>query len=87
MDTHLDEDAKLAEIIKAGRDSHWTGQKQQVFFLTRPDEEGRGQGHLTLSSELKNLRAGRGSAWVRRQRYAPIAALENATTLAELDNQ
>lgn len=85
--THREEDQALADVIKAGLASHWKGPAHQVFFLTRPGEEGEQQGHVTLENTLDNLRSGRGSGWVQRQRYVSVADLRSARTLAELDQQ
>lgn len=87
MSTHREDDTRLANIIKAGLASYWTGDTHQVFYLTEPTDEGRHRGHVTLPDELRNQRSGRGSAWVQRQRYVPVRALQAATTLAELDHQ
>ncbi|MGV9335485.1 hypothetical protein [Nocardia sp. NPDC003726] len=83
--SHNDEDRRIAEIIKGARELGWEGNEYQLFLLTRPDSEGQSSGHVTLNTELRHQRSGRGSAWVQRQRYVAVAALEAARTLGDLD--
>ena len=78
-------DKRIADVIKASRGFGWTDNEYQLFLLTQQDERGRRDGHVTLSSELANQRTGRGSAWVRRQRYVAVAALRSAESLGDLD--
>ena len=78
-------DKRIADVIKASRDLGWTDNEYQLFLLTQQDERGSRDGHVTLSSELANQRTGRGSAWVRRQRYVAVAALRSAESLGDLD--
>lgn len=80
-------DVRIADIIKAGRDHGWDDDEYQLFFLTQPGQEGRDKGHVTLDFKLENRRTGRGSAWVHRQRYASVTALQSAVSLADLDQK
>ena len=74
-------DKRIADVIKASRGLGWTDNDYQLFLLTQQGERGRRDGH---SSELANQRTGRGSAWVRRQRYVAVAALRSAESLGTL---
>ncbi|WP_457946957.1 hypothetical protein ACTAQI_15240 [Pseudarthrobacter sp. alpha12b] len=87
MSTKNDQDRQIAEIIKHGREFGWTDNEYQLFLLTRADDEGRTKGHVTLESPLQRQRSGRGNAWVRRQRYVAVAALQSAQRLGDLDQQ
>ncbi|MCI9888254.1 Abi family protein [Micrococcales bacterium 31B] len=80
-------DRRIAEIIKQGRSLGWDEDEYQLFLLTAPSDEGYSNGHVTLNVALRNERVGRGSAWVRRQRYVGVATLQGVTALAELDQQ
>ncbi|MGO4860028.1 Abi family protein [Arthrobacter sp. 2MCAF14] len=75
----------LPEIVKNWRNLGWTDNEYQLFLLTGPDDEGRSRGHVTLDSPLVNHRVGRGSAWVRRQRYVAVSGLQSSKALAELE--
>lgn len=75
-------DKRIADVIKASRGLGWTDNEYQLFLLTQQGERGSRDGH---SSELANQRTGRGSAWVRRQRYVAVAALRSAESLGDLD--
>lgn len=79
------QDLRIAELIKSGRGLGWTENEYQLFLLTRPDDEGRSRGHVTLDGILENHRVGRGSAWVRRQRYVAVSRLQSSKALAELE--
>lgn len=78
-------DERIVSVIKASRSLEWTDNEYQLFLLTQQDERGRGDGHVTLSSELAKQRTGRGSAWVRRQRYVTVAALRSAESFGDFD--
>ncbi len=78
-------DTRIAEVIRDGRAAGWDGDEYQLFLLTRPDEEGRRKGHVTMASALRRQRSGRGSAWVRRQRYVGVDTMQAATALSDLD--
>jgi len=82
-----DRDRKIAEIIKQSRLLTWTGNEYQLFLLTQHGAEGEARGHVTLDTELRRQRTGRGSAWVRRQRYVAVSALQSAKSLGDLDQQ
>jgi len=60
--------------------SIWTDGRQQVFLLTSPGDPK----HRQLSTALPHAGSGRGSAFVQRQRYVPLHALETARTTADL---
>lgn len=78
-------DARIAEIIRTSRDAGWDRDEYQLFILTAPDNGGYSRGHVTLTAPLVNERVGKASAWVRRQRYVAVDKLQQAKTLAELD--
>jgi hypothetical protein len=81
------DDKRIAEIIKGARDFGWQGDEYQLFLLTRSDVDGCTHGHVTLDGELRRQHGGRGSAWVQRQRYVAVAALQSARTLGDLHQQ
>ena len=72
-------DKRIADVIKASRGLGWTDNDYQLFLLTQQGERGRRDGH---SSELANQRTGRGSAWVRRQRYVAVVHTGNSIVRA-----
>ncbi|MEI4273195.1 hypothetical protein TEK04_15825 [Klenkia sp. LSe6-5] len=76
-------DLRLAHVIKAARSAGWTGDQYQVFLLTS-DSDPPGSGHVSLASQVEHGRRGRGSAYVQRQRYVAVDALEQATTTSDL---
>lgn len=83
--THTTEDERIGRIISAARERGWDGDEYQLILLTSPGEAGRRDGHVSLATPVPNTRRGRGTAWVRRQRYASVAAITAATTLSDLD--
>lgn len=85
MASKSDADRRIAQVIKEGRAAGWDEDEYQLFLLTRPDEEGHRQGHVTITSPLLRQRSGRGSAWVQRQRYVGVATLQSATALSDLE--
>lgn len=87
MRSGSDRDARIASIIRGGRDAGWDGDEYQLFLLTGPDQDGYHDGHVTLGTPLANERVGKASAWVRRQRYVAVEALQEARVLGELDQQ
>ncbi|MFG3620826.1 Abi family protein [Nocardia exalbida] len=87
MGSGKEDDRRIAEIIKGARALGWAEDEYQLFLLTRPDAEGLSRGHVTLPGELRRQSSGRGSAWVQRQRYVAVAALQSARTLGDLDQQ
>ncbi|WP_342318705.1 hypothetical protein [Corynebacterium mayonis] len=74
------DEKKLGEIIEESRSLGWTEGKYQVFLLTRPEEKS----HITLEAALKNSRAGKNSAYVRKQRYASSHRLQHISDLWNL---
>ena len=78
---------KIAEVIKHSRDLDWRDDTYQLFLLTQPGPEGKTKGHVTLNAELQRERTGRGSAWVRRQRYVAVPTLLSARRLGDVEQQ
>ncbi len=77
-----DKDARrLGKVMEESITAGWNGGVYQVFLLTRPDEPG----HITLKAPLKNDRRGRGSAFVRKQRYTSVHKLQHATDVWSID--
>lgn len=73
-------DRKIATVIRDSRAHGWAEGSYQVFLLTSPGD-GR---HRTLPHPIPHQTAGRGSAFVQRQRYVSLHALETAATTADL---
>lgn len=74
-------DRKVATVIEASRSaSAWPGGRYQVFLLTSAGHAS----HRRLSAALPHPGSGRGSAFVRRQRYVSLHSLETAATTADL---
>lgn len=84
---HTEEGDKLAEIIKRARSLGWDKfDEYQIFFLSRESDANSEQvGHIALESALFTSKRGRGSAWVRKQRYVMIDQIREATSLDDLD--
>ncbi|MGH1979075.1 Abi family protein [Rothia sp. L_38] len=84
---HTEEGDKLAEIIKEARSLGWNEfDEYQIFFLSRDsDDDSEQVGHITLDSSLSTSKSGRGSAWVRKQRYVMIDQIQEVTSLDDLD--
>ncbi|SHV58734.1 Abi-like protein [Mycobacteroides abscessus subsp. abscessus] len=78
---------RIAEVIRDSRALGWTNDRYQLFLLTRPGKEGRTKGHETLDAPLPRVRTGKGSAWVRRQRYVAVPVLQSAKSLGDVDQQ
>ncbi|CAM3667225.1 hypothetical protein KIPE111705_19655 [Kibdelosporangium persicum] len=72
-------DRKIANVIRQTADT-WTDGRYQVFLLSRPGDPA----HRQLSGALPHAGTGRGSAFVQRQRYVSLHALETAVTTADL---
>ncbi|MGM1058210.1 hypothetical protein [Saccharothrix sp. Mg75] len=72
-------DRRIAEVIDASIAS-WTDGRYQVFLLTSPGHPS----HRRLGAALPHGGTGRGSAFVQRQRYTSLHALETAGTTADL---
>ena len=82
-------DRKIGAVITASRaaigsdgSAVWPGGSYQVFLLTRPGDPE----HRALHQALPHSGRGRGSAFVQRQRYLSLHALQTAATTADLDN-
>lgn len=71
---------RLGKIMQSAYDAGWTHGTYQVFFLTEPGEPG----HVTLPARIVNDRAGKSSAFVRKQRYTSIHQLRHAATVWDL---
>lgn len=81
LDTSNDRNArKIAKIIRASRKSFWTAGTYQVFLLSCPGA----QAHRALPGPIPHSNQGRGSAFVQKQRYTSLHALEIATSTDEL---
>lgn len=71
---------KIAEIIVGSKAMGWTAGRYQVFLLTRhPDPR-----HRRLPTAVPHAGSGPGSAFVQRQRYVSLHALETAATTADI---
>ena len=73
-------DKQIANVIEASQRRDWHAGTYQVFLLTRPGDSR----HRTLPGPLAHETSGRGSAYVQRQRYVTLHALETAATTADL---
>lgn len=81
-------DRKIGAVITASRavigpdgSPVWPDGSYQVFLLTRPGDPE----HRALPQALPHTGRGRGSAFVQRQRYLSLHALQTAATTADLD--
>lgn len=72
-------DRKISGVIAASSE-HWPAGRYQVFLLTSPGDAR----HRRLNRALPHDGVGRGSAYVQRQRYVSLHALETAATTADL---
>jgi hypothetical protein len=74
-------DRKIAAVITASQQVGWAGAGlNQVFLLTRPGDPS----HRTLAEPISHKASGRGSAFVQRQRYVSLHALETAGSTNDL---
>lgn len=73
-------DRKMGAIINAARTAGWSGGLYQVFVLSRPGDPV----HRTLGAPIPHSTSGRGSAFVQRQRYVSLHALETAQSTDDL---
>lgn len=73
-------DRRISRLIPVARQAGWTEGRYQVFLLTAPGDPS----HRRLAKPLPNPVSGRGSAFVQRQRYVSLHALEIATSTADL---
>jgi hypothetical protein len=80
-----DRERRIGEAIRDSRAAGWVDDEYQLFLLTQNDSFGIQKGHVHLVSPVPQTRRGRGSAWVHKQRYASVGAIQAATTVADLD--
>ena len=73
-------DRKVAAVIRASLAAGGASGVNQVFLLTGPGNPD----HRQLARPLTHETSGRGTGYVRRQRYVSLHALETATTTADL---
>jgi hypothetical protein len=73
-------DRKISAVITASRQCGWQGGAYQVFILTRNGDPE----HRNLAQPLNHQTGGRGSAFVQRQRYVSLFALETSKSTADL---
>lgn len=74
------DDRKIATIIQKTLADGWTEGSRQVFLLSRRGDAS----HRALVSALPHETGGRGSAFVQRQRYVSLHALEIAQSTRDL---
>lgn len=74
------DEKKLGKIMQTARSLGWTEGRYQVFLLSKPGDPR----HRTLNQDLPHQTAGRGSAFVQKQRYVSLHDLEIAATTASL---
>ncbi len=73
-------DRKIAKVIATTRSAGWPSGRYQVFLLTQPGDSR----HRRLPAAIVHKAAGKGSAFVQRQRYVSLHALETASTTSDL---
>ena len=73
-------DRKVAKVIAATRAEGWSDGRYQVFLLTQPGDPK----HRSLTTAIAHNAVGKGSAFVQRQRYVSLHALETANTTSDL---
>ena len=76
-------DRKISQVILDSIEHGWTSGSYQVFLLSAPGSPPQ-SGHKTLEREIPHHSRGRGSAFVRKQRYVSLHSLQNATTTQDL---
>lgn len=74
---------RLGEVMEAGLAQGLNHGVYQVFLLSQPGDPQ----HVQLSEPLKNDKAGRSSAFVRKQRYTSIHDLRHATSIWDLEKK
>lgn len=74
------EDRKIGAVMAAALASGWTEGAYQIFLLTQHGDPA----HRRLPKVLEHEGSGRGSAFVQRQRYVSLHALETSTSTAGL---
>ncbi len=76
---------RIGAIISAAMRLGWNNDSYQIFLLSTGDAKAIGSGqHVRLPAPLTNAKRGRGSAFVRKQRYFYLSELIAARSLAEL---
>ncbi|WP_047691042.1 Abi family protein [Kocuria sp. ZOR0020] len=73
-------DRQIAKVIRASRNTFWKAGTYQVFLLSRRGDPE----HRALHQPIPHKNKGRGSAFVQKQRYTSLHALETATSTDEL---
>jgi hypothetical protein len=73
-------DRKIAKVIEASRAASWHDGRYQVFLLTSHGSPA----HRRLPAAIPHNALGKGSAFVQRQRYVSLHALETATSTSDL---
>lgn len=73
-DSERKNDKTLGRVMSLGLESHWPPGIYQVFLLS---QQGM-QGHVSLPHPVPNSKTGKGSAFVRKQRYTSIHQLRYA---------
>lgn len=73
-------DRRLGKVMEDSIDKGWKNGKYQVFILSRPGDPE----HVTLNNPLVNVREGKASAFVRKQRYTSIHQLRHAKNVWDL---
>lgn len=74
------EDRKIATVITESLEAGWNQGSYQVFLLSAPGD----QNHRTLKAAIAHRERGRGSAFVKKQRYVSLHSLEVAATTHDL---
>lgn len=70
------DDRKIARIIRRSKELGWNGGRYQVFLLTASDHPD----HRSRSTPIPHIRRGRGTAFVRSQRYVSLHSLQTHAT-------
>lgn len=73
-------DRKISAVIKESMTMSWNEGRYQVFLLTSPGDAR----HRRLVAAVPHDGTGPGSAFVQRQRYVSLHALETAVTTSDL---
>lgn len=74
------EDKKLGKVMASSLEKGWSPGKYQVFLLSRAGDPD----HVALEKPLQNDRAGKGSAFVNKQRYTSVHRLRHAENVWDL---
>lgn len=71
---------RMGKIMEVARALGWNSGRYQVFLLSQPGDPR----HRALNQALPHQTAGRGTAFVQKQRYVSLHDLETAKTTADL---